>query len=91
MKARLPLSNTARLYRDGALKSYSANVQFLLKRCVTDDDIAELDTEVRDLRQESMAPVQCAQKLWTRTLICGSVYDEESLKAIFAEEVTHPI
>lgn len=48
------LTRFVSFYHEGALKSYSAIVQFLLRRYVTNDNIAKLYVEVRDLRHGSM-------------------------------------
>lgn len=50
MNAQVPLTNYANLYHDGALKSYSANFRFILRRWVTDDNIAKLDAKVHNLQ-----------------------------------------
>lgn len=42
------------VYHEVALKSYSSIVQFLLKRIVTDDNVAKLNTQVHNLRPRSM-------------------------------------
>lgn len=57
----------------------------------TDDNMAKLHTKVRSLWQGSMAFVEYALELSTRTLSCGSLYDEKSLEALFVEEATHQI
>lgn len=73
VKARDMLASSATFYHEGALKSNSAIVQYLLKRYVMADSIAELDAEVCYLRQVSVIPAEHTQKLRMKTQSCGSV------------------
>lgn len=57
-------------YHEGALKSYSAVVQFLQTRYVSDDNTKELDVEMRNIRQGSMSLTEYAQEHWLKTLSC---------------------
>lgn len=50
VNARLTLTSSTNVFDKAALRSYSAIVQFLLSRYVTDDDIAQLYAEVRSFR-----------------------------------------
>lgn len=61
VKAKVALSIPVDFYHGSALKFYSDIAQFLLKRYVTDDIIAKLDAEVRNLRQGSMIPAKFPQ------------------------------
>lgn len=61
VKAKVTITSSAKCYHKGALKSYSAIVQFLLKQYVTDDNIAKLDAEVDSLREALMARAEYAQ------------------------------
>lgn len=90
VKAHVTITNSAKFYHEAALKFYYDVVQFLLRRYVADDIIAELDADVRSLRQGSMTPEEYTQELWRKTLSCGTMYDENSLKGIFMEKLTHP-
>lgn len=56
VKERVTLTNVSNLYHEGALKPYCATTRFLMKCCVTDDNITKLDEEVRNLRQGSITP-----------------------------------
>lgn len=50
VRARVTLVNAASFHHESSLKSYSAIIQFFLKRYVTNDNISKLDAEVCDLR-----------------------------------------
>lgn len=91
VKAQIALTSSANVYHERASKSYSAIVQFLLKRFVTDHNKAELNAEVRNLSQGSTTPAEYAKDRWTKTLRCQSVYDEKTVMALFVEGVIHPI
>lgn len=51
VKVQVTVKNCANFYPEGALELYFTDVQFLLTRYVTDDNIAKLDAEVRSLRK----------------------------------------
>lgn len=91
LKAQVKILNSANIFHGGALKSYSATFPFLLKPYVTDENMSRLDAKVCNLRQESMTPAEHRQEPCTKTLVCGSVYDESLIKALIPEGVTHPI
>lgn len=63
VKVQVKLTKYADFYHDGALKSYFAIVQSLLKRYIMDDNIARLNADVRSLRQQLMTPAEYAQEL----------------------------
>lgn len=58
MKAQVTLANCAISYHEGASKSYSAILQSLVFRYVTDDTIANWDAEMSSLRKRSMVPAK---------------------------------
>lgn len=91
MEARVALTDSANVYLECALKSYSAIVLLLLKCHVPDGNITRLDAEVRNLRPGSMITAEYAQDLMKRTLSCGSIYEEISLNDLFVGGVNHPI
>lgn len=91
VKAQEALPSFAKFYHDCVLKSFSAIFHFLLKHYVIADSIGKLDAVVRSFRQKSMDPAEYGQELLTKTLSCGSVYDEKFLTALFLGEVTHLI
>lgn len=76
VKARVTLSNTTNFYHEGALKSYSATIKFLLKRYIMDDNIANLNAKVPNHLQTLMTSADFAQDLQTKTLAFESTYDE---------------
>lgn len=80
VKARETLTNYATLHDGGPLKSYSAIIQLLRKRCTMDENIATLYAEVRSLRQGLITRAEYAQELWTKAPSCGSVYDKNPLR-----------
>lgn len=51
VKRQMTLLHSTNFLHEGPLKSYSAIVQFILKRHVTYENIARLDAEVCKLRQ----------------------------------------
>lgn len=88
VKARITLRKSARFYHEGVLKLYSAIVQILLKRYVTDDNEAKLDAELQNLKERSICPVEYVQELWKAILSCRWVYNKKSLKALFVRKAT---
>lgn len=50
VKVRVALESSANFHHEGAIKSYSSIVHFLLKHYVTDGNIARLDAVVRGHR-----------------------------------------
>lgn len=72
------------------MKSYAAIFQAFLKRYVTDENIAKLDTEVQNPAQGLMALGGFAQELHANTQRCGSVWNEMSIKVEFVEAVINP-
>lgn len=91
VKMRVMQTSSANFYHEGALKSYCAIVQFLLKRYGTGAGIARLEAEVRSLRKESMTPTEYAHERRTRILTCGSLYDEKFCRTLFVGGRTHLI
>lgn len=91
VKARVMLSSCTDFDHEDTLKVYSSFVQFFLKVNITDDKKAKRHAEVCNLRKGSMAPAEFSQKLWRTILSHGSVYDENSLKALCVEGMTHLI
>lgn len=71
VKMRGRLTSSANFSDQGALKSYSATVQFIFNRNVKDKIIAKLDEDVPNIRQETIALTWYGQELWTKTLSCG--------------------
>lgn len=57
------LSKSVNLYHEGALRSYSAIVQFLLERYAKDDNVEKMEAEVHRLRKGSMIPALFEQAL----------------------------
>lgn len=64
-KPRVILANSTNFYHVDALKSYCGLLQFLLNPYLTDNNIPNLEAELRNLRQESMTCSEYAQKLCT--------------------------
>lgn len=85
VKPRVTLTNSAKFYQEDPFKSYSTIVQFLPRRFFTDDNKANPDAEVHNLRQASITTADVAQELWKKRLICASIYDDNSLEALFVE------
>lgn len=63
MKVRVTSTSSATFYHQGALKSYLAIVQFLLKSYVTDDSVAKPEMGAPNIRQSLMAPAEYTQEL----------------------------
>lgn len=61
LRSWVALANSVSVHHKGALKSYSAAVWFLFKRYVTDNILAKLHVELRDLKQRSMTTAEYAQ------------------------------
>lgn len=76
VKERVLLMSYANVNHDGVQISYSAIVEYLLKRCVKDYNIAKLNSELRDLGKRSMILAWYEKDWRSKTLRCGSAYDE---------------
>lgn len=85
------VSELRHFYHERALKFYSTMVQFLLKRYVTDDNIAKMNAEVCNFRQGSVTPTEFTQELGTKTLSFDSVCNKKSLQDHFVEIATNRI
>lgn len=85
VKSRICLPNSISSTDYEFFQFYSSIVQFLSKRYAKDDNIAPLDDEIFGLQQSPLAPTKLAQKLWTKKLVRGFVYDEKALKGMFLE------
>lgn len=82
------LSNSAKVYHKGVLKSYSTSSGLLLKCYVTDEYIENFDTEVRYPQERLIILAKFAQELCMETAGFGSIEDRKSFKALNAEDVT---
>lgn len=78
------LSETVNVQR-GCLTLYSAFVTYLLKRYTTDDNIEAVNADIETLKAQCLTALDYAQKLWTNTLKCESVFIENMLKVLFVE------
>lgn len=85
------LSNSTSFHHEEFLKSYYDIVRFLLKSSKPIENIAKLDAEVRNLRQNFITQAEIGQNLWTKVKSYGPVYEEKSLEARFVEETTNKI
>lgn len=56
------------------LQTYSEVLQFLWKRYTADNNISNLSSKVRYVRQEKRALTVSTQQVWLKTVSCGSVY-----------------
>lgn len=55
------------------------------------ENIANLDNDVRSLKQEFFVPTICAQQLWSKMLAWGHIYVNENLMPIFFEDAQYSI
>lgn len=61
VKLRGTLASSTNFYHKGAIKSYSYIVELFFKPYVTDESMAKLDAEVRNLIQASKTPAEYGQ------------------------------
>lgn len=66
-------------------------VQLLPKRYVTNENLANWNAEVRNIREGSMYSAEYAQELYTKTLRWKSVLKEKSVKVLFLKGVNYRI
>lgn len=70
--------------KEGILRASLDVVNYLLETCATNDFIAETDAALTHYTYRSMfSPAQYDEALVAKSLTCGEVYDESSLKKIF--------
>lgn len=87
IKARIALPTEAAKSKKGCFTSFSAIVNYLVKRFPTNDNLATADTDIRNFKQSRLTKTDYSQQLWTKMLRFGFVYDEKVLKTLFVEGV----
>lgn len=87
INARVALRTETKKLKEGCLTSLSAIVIYLLKRSATEDNVATVEINIRNLIQSSLRATDYAQKQWTKTSRCGSVYTGKIWKHVFVEGV----
>lgn len=66
-------------------EQHAKMVRFISKRYAIDENIVNLDHEVRSFRQVGLSPTIFVQHLLCRTSRSGSVFDEMTLTEMFVE------
>lgn len=77
--------------KEGYLTLFSVIGNYLLKLFVTDDNVATVDADIRNLNQGSLTVIDYAQQLWMKTLRHGSVYNVKILKGLSVKGVHRSI
>lgn len=73
IKARVALPTETADAQEWCLTSYPSIINYLLKRCAADDNIAIVNTDIHMFKKTRLAAIDYAQRLWTEALKCRLV------------------
>lgn len=90
-KSRVAHPTKATKLKESCSTSFSAIVEYLLKRFVTDGHIAVFDANIQNFKKGSLDTTDYAEQIWMKTLRERSAYSQEFLKSVLVEGVHRQI